>query len=89
MLQIGIDLGKKLYYVPKPSRWNKGIGAELPEEYKKFWREWKLQQPAAVHYIEEKGKYKRNDITEEVYDINYQFFHNKFYDLIQIYLMFI
>ncbi|XP_020280973.1 39S ribosomal protein L28, mitochondrial [Pseudomyrmex gracilis] len=64
--KIGIEIGKTLYRVPKPSRWNKGIGAELPQEYKKFWKEWKLQQPAAVHYIEEKGKYKRNDETEEV-----------------------
>lgn len=55
-----------LYYIKKPSRWDKGIGAELPEAYKKFWKEWKAQ-PAAVHYTEQKGKYVRNEETEEVY----------------------
>ncbi|XP_011702813.1 PREDICTED: 39S ribosomal protein L28, mitochondrial isoform X1 [Wasmannia auropunctata] len=58
--------GQRLYYMPKTSRWSKGIGAELPEEFKKFWREWKLQRPAAVHYIEKKGTYERNEETEEV-----------------------
>jgi len=41
----------------------------LPKEYKKFWAEWKYQQPAAVHYIEKKGSYERNEETGEVYDI--------------------
>lgn len=56
----------KLYYVQRPNRWLKGIGAELPEEYKKFWKEWKLQQPTAVHYVEQEGKYTRNEKTGEV-----------------------
>lgn len=50
----------------RPSRWDKGVGAELPEAYKKFWREWKLQQPTAVHYIQQEGVYVRNEETEEV-----------------------
>ncbi|XP_034174916.1 mitochondrial ribosomal protein L28 [Osmia lignaria lignaria] len=58
--------GQRLYYIPKITRWSKGIGAELPAEYKKFWKEWKLQQPAAVHYIKEEGTYIRNEETEEV-----------------------
>lgn len=52
--------------MPKPTRWSKGIGAELPQEYKKFWREWKIQIPTAVHYIKQEGKYVRNEETEEV-----------------------
>lgn len=56
---------QKLYYIKKPTRWTKGIGAELPEAYKKFWKEWKAS-PSAVHYIEKKGKYERNEETEEV-----------------------
>jgi len=54
-----------LYYYARPTRWSKGIGAELPVEYKKFWKEWK-KKPAAVHYIEQKGTYVKND-REEVY----------------------
>ncbi|KAG7187919.1 hypothetical protein KM043_013883 [Ampulex compressa] len=61
-----IELGKKLYYIPKPNRWQKGIGAELPDEYKKFWKEWKSCQPEPVHYIKEEGLYKRNNATGEV-----------------------
>ncbi|XP_011645266.1 39S ribosomal protein L28, mitochondrial [Pogonomyrmex barbatus] len=60
------EVGNRLYYIPKISRWSKGIGAELPEEFKKFWKEWKLQQPTAVHYIKQEGTYVRNDKTEEV-----------------------
>lgn len=60
------ELGKRIYYFPKPNRWTKGIGAELPEAYKKFWKEWKLQKPEAVHYIEKKGLFERNEKTGEV-----------------------
>lgn len=62
-------LSKALYYMPKPTRWSKGIGAELPEAYKKFWKEWKLQEPAAVHYIKQEGSYVRDDKTEQVYPV--------------------
>ncbi|XP_018309388.1 39S ribosomal protein L28, mitochondrial isoform X1 [Mycetomoellerius zeteki] len=57
----------RLYYMPHISRWSKGIGAELPKEYKKFWKEWKLQQPAAVHYIKKEGIFERNEETEEIH----------------------
>ncbi|PBC30875.1 large ribosomal subunit protein bL28m [Apis cerana] len=63
------ELAKRLYYIPRPTRWSKGIGAELPQEYKKFWREWKIQIPTAVHYIKQEGKYVRNEETEEVYPV--------------------
>lgn len=56
---------QRLYYIPK-SQWSQGIGAELPKEFKKFWEEWKQQQPTAVHYIEQKGSYMRNEETEKV-----------------------
>ncbi|XP_018309390.1 39S ribosomal protein L28, mitochondrial isoform X2 [Mycetomoellerius zeteki] len=58
---------QRLYYMPHISRWSKGIGAELPKEYKKFWKEWKLQQPAAVHYIKKEGIFERNEETEEIH----------------------
>lgn len=54
------DLAKKLYYLPKPTRWSAGIGAMLPEAYKKFWKEWKLTQPEPVYYIPKEGKYEKN-----------------------------
>lgn len=60
------QITQRLYYIPKPSRWTKGIGAELPEEYKKFWKEWKLQQPSAVHYIKQEGSYVLDEKTEVV-----------------------
>lgn len=60
---------QKLYYIPKPSRWTKGIGAELPEAYKKFWYEWKIREPVPVHYIKEEGKYKRDEKSGQVYPV--------------------
>ncbi|GLH14041.1 Uncharacterized protein GBIM_18478 [Gryllus bimaculatus] len=41
-------------------------GEVLPEAYKKFWREWKIQKPKPVHYIAEPGRWKRNPETGEV-----------------------
>lgn len=63
---MSANKSKSLYYIARATRWSKGIGAELPEEYKKFWREWKIQEPAAVHYIKQEGKYTRNEKTGEV-----------------------
>ncbi|XP_032668091.1 39S ribosomal protein L28, mitochondrial [Odontomachus brunneus] len=62
-----LELGKKLYFVQK-SRWTRGIGALLPEAYKKFCRE-RGAPPSAVHYIEQKGKYVRNEKTGEVFPV--------------------
>ncbi|XP_014227933.1 39S ribosomal protein L28, mitochondrial [Trichogramma pretiosum] len=53
------ELTKLLYKFPKPNRWQQGIGAELPEAYKKFWKEWKLDRPKPVHWIDKEGKYER------------------------------
>ncbi|KAI8118604.1 39S ribosomal protein L28, mitochondrial [Lucilia cuprina] len=48
------------------TRFEKGLGAQLPEAYKKFWREWKVQQPAAVHYIPKEGQWERDEVTGEI-----------------------
>ncbi|CAG9090184.1 hypothetical protein JYU34_009276 [Plutella xylostella] len=49
----------------KKSRFDIGIATELPAAYKKFWREWKVLKPAAVHYIPQNSQWKRDDITGE------------------------
>ncbi|CAH1173574.1 unnamed protein product [Phaedon cochleariae] len=57
---------KTLGIFRQPGLFDQGIGAALPEAYKKFYKEWKLTQPTAVHYIPEEGNWKRNDVTGEV-----------------------
>lgn len=51
----------RMYYFPPPNRFRNGIGAELPESYKKFYNEWKIQKPKPVHYIENPKKYEWSD----------------------------
>lgn len=46
---------------------DKEPGSLLPEAYVKFWREWKLATPTAVHHIPKESKWERNEITGEVY----------------------
>ncbi|XP_022901627.2 large ribosomal subunit protein bL28m [Onthophagus taurus] len=53
----------------KATKFDKGIGACLPEGYKKFYKEWKHTEPAAVHYIPEEGRYRRDEVTGEVFPI--------------------
>ncbi|RZC33535.1 39S ribosomal protein L28, mitochondrial, partial [Asbolus verrucosus] len=53
----------------KPTIFDRGTGALLPEAYKKFYKEWKLTEPTAVHYIPEEGKFKRDDVTGEVHPV--------------------
>lgn len=48
------------------TRFDKGLGAQLPDAYKKFWREWKLTTPAAVHYVPKTETFERDDVTGEV-----------------------
>lgn len=57
---------KTLGLFKKPGLFDKGLGALLPQAYKKFYKEWKETQPTAVHYIPEEGMFKRDDITGEV-----------------------
>lgn len=47
----------------KANRFDTGLGARLPEAYKKFWWEWKHQKPAAVHYIPKEGLFERDEVT--------------------------
>ncbi|XP_068628214.1 large ribosomal subunit protein bL28m [Battus philenor] len=49
----------------KKSRFDIGIASELPQAYKKFWREWKVLKPAAVHFIPQESKWKRDEFTGE------------------------
>ncbi|XP_017857559.1 PREDICTED: 39S ribosomal protein L28, mitochondrial [Drosophila arizonae] len=50
----------------RPGRFEKGLGAQLPEAYKKFWREWKLTKPAAVHYIPKESEWERDEVTNAI-----------------------
>lgn len=63
---------KLLHGFKRPTRFDKGLGSELPEAYRKFWREWKLTKPAAVHYIPKEGEWERDDITGEIKPIQDQ-----------------
>lgn len=47
----------------KLHRFDTGLGARLPEAYKKFWYEWKVKEPAAVHYVPKEGMFERDDKT--------------------------
>lgn len=53
-------------YNKRRGRFDVGIAAELPAAYKKFWQEWKILKPVAVHYVPQDSKWKRDDITGEV-----------------------
>ncbi|XP_018331751.1 39S ribosomal protein L28, mitochondrial [Agrilus planipennis] len=59
--------------ISKIKKFDKGIGARLPEAYKKFYKEWQLTEPSAVHYIPEEGNWKRDEVTGEVFPV--QNFH--------------
>ncbi|EDW03934.1 39S ribosomal protein L28, mitochondrial [Drosophila grimshawi] len=50
----------------RPNRFEKGLGAQLPDAYKKFWREWKLTKPAAVHYIPKESEWERDEVTHAI-----------------------
>ena len=47
----------------KLNRFDSGLGARLPAAYKKFWFEWKVQEPAAVHFVPKEGMFERDDKT--------------------------
>lgn len=53
----------KLLRFQRPDVFSEGVAARLPDAYKKFWFEWKTQEPEPVHYIPETGKWKRNPET--------------------------
>jgi len=54
---------KNLGVFQKPGLFDKGVGALLPDAYKKFYKEWRLSEPSAVHYVPEVEKWKRDEIT--------------------------
>lgn len=56
----------------RPSSFEQGLGALLPESYKKFWREWKQTRPTAVHYIPKSGRWERDELTGQVRPIQNQ-----------------
>lgn len=69
-MSAGTPQGASLLYGWKRvNRFDRGLGARLPAAYKKFWREWKSQQPAAVHYVPKEGRFERNEVTGEVLPI--------------------
>ncbi|KAJ0179244.1 hypothetical protein K1T71_004956 [Dendrolimus kikuchii] len=53
----------------KKGRFEIGIASELPAAYKKFWHEWKVLKPVAVHFIPQEGKWKRDELTGETLPI--------------------
>ncbi|KAJ4450845.1 hypothetical protein ANN_02276 [Periplaneta americana] len=61
--ELSLKHVNRLLNFAKPDRFSNGVAARLPEAYKKFWYEWKVRQPAAVHYIPEPGKWKRDPET--------------------------
>lgn len=63
---IYLQTVKTLGVFKKLTKLDKGLGPRLPEAYKKFYKEWKLTEPTAVHYIPEEGTWKRNEVTGEV-----------------------
>lgn len=52
----------KLYYMPKPDIFSRGVPSKLPEAYRKFYEEW-MAPAGPVHYRPEPGKWKRDPLT--------------------------
>lgn len=52
--------------IKRVGRFDKGLASQLPDAYKKFWKEWKNTEPTAVHYIPKEGKWERDEITGQV-----------------------
>lgn len=64
---LSLQIMKSANVLKKLALFEKGTGASLPEAYKKFYKEWQLTEPAAVNLIPEAGRWKRNEVTGEVY----------------------
>lgn len=47
----------------KVNKWSNGLAALLPPAYKKFYEEWRIKQPIAVHYIPKEGLFERDEVT--------------------------
>ncbi|XP_067624127.1 large ribosomal subunit protein bL28m [Eurosta solidaginis] len=47
----------------KLNRFDRRLGAQLPEAYKKFWREWKHTTPTAVHYVPKTEPFECDEVS--------------------------
>lgn len=54
---------KLLFGLQKQNRFTVGLGEKLPAAYRKFYAEWKLAKPTAVHFIPKEGQFERNEVT--------------------------
>lgn len=63
--------GARIRYVKKKTAFDTEIASKLPESYRKFYAEWKMEKPKPVHYVEEPGRYKKNAQGVVVPVINY------------------
>ncbi|KAK6644424.1 hypothetical protein RUM43_000691 [Polyplax serrata] len=64
----------------KPTLFDSEIGARLPTEYRKFYDEWKNTTPEPVHYIPEKGTWRKDEETgqmKRIENIPLPAFHSK------------
>lgn len=53
------------------TRFNKGLGAQLPESYKKFWWEWKMTEPTSVHFVPREEDWVRDEITGQINPVQF------------------
>lgn len=58
--------GLKMLYVPKKTRISSGLGNQLPEAYKKFYKEWRHHIPEPVYFKPKPGKWTRDEKTGAV-----------------------
>lgn len=52
-----------LYGLTRPNKFDIGLGQKLPAAYRKFYVEWKIAKPTAVHFIPKEGRFERNELT--------------------------
>lgn len=52
-----------LFGLQKQNRFTVGLGEKLPVAYRKFYAEWKLAKPTAVHFIPKEGQFERDEVT--------------------------
>lgn len=52
-----------LYGLQKQNRFTVDLGEKLPAAYRKFYAEWKVAKPTAVHFIPKEGQFERDEVT--------------------------
>lgn len=60
---------KLLTGLQRSNRFTFGLGEKLPPAYRKFYAEWKLAKPAAVHYVPRDGQFERDARTGLVHPV--------------------